>query len=102
MPRQSVRAFLPSGQSETISRVPCSRSAWSRIRMTLSGQSCIPPSITPSAAARAQLIGSGDAGKPGLTRMRDDREADGGDAFHPLDPRGELGVEREVAAEHDL
>src|SRR4051812_33003549 len=102
MPRQSVRIFSPFGQSETISRVPCSRLAWSWIRITLSGQSCIPPSINASPARRRQLIGSGDERKPGLAGVRDDREADGGDPFDPLDPRGELGVEREVAAEHQF
>src|SRR4051794_1707927 len=47
---QLVRCVVPSARAATISRGPCSRSAWSRIRMMRSGNSCIAPSIAISAS----------------------------------------------------
>lgn len=48
IPAQLVRVSLPAAQCETIYRSPCSRYAWSRSRIILSGQSCIPPIIVAS------------------------------------------------------
>jgi hypothetical protein len=42
---QFVRVIEPSPQAVTISRVGCSRTAWSMSRVTRSGKSCIAPSF---------------------------------------------------------
>ena len=54
--RQSVRTVVPSARAATISRVPCSRSAWSRVRMIRSGNSCIAPSITDQLPERERIM----------------------------------------------
>ena len=42
---QVVRTIGPSTEREITSRSPCQRSAWSRMRSTVIGQSCIKPRI---------------------------------------------------------
>src|SRR5438067_4931682 len=49
---QLVRIMVPSGRAATISRLPCSRSAWSISRMMRSGKSCIAPSAPISGSPR--------------------------------------------------
>jgi hypothetical protein len=51
---------------------------------------------------RAQSMRSGNERKPGLAGGLDDREAHRRHALDSLDPGGELGVEDEIAAEHEL
>src|SRR6185369_3065729 len=53
---------VPSGRAATISRLPCSRSAWSMSRMMRSGKSCIAPNdigASPSRGAHHGAILSG-------------------------------------------
>src|SRR5205085_2366884 len=74
----------PSAQWLTISRVPCSRAAWSISRGMRSSQSCIPPSIAgspPSLFYGGDDIGAGNERKARrLGHGKSDR-SDAGDAF---------------------